>query len=169
MPFCCSESILCVQDWTNQCLRVISSEEWKEYLQRIFHVDWLSPSSTLNDVWSDRETFPPAFLVFLTCPVCQSGEKQTWNLSKILHRQIFRLKILHRQFHLLSTVLVRKKQKMSEYGEIYTAGKNFTLLPAVTAWTNSTSGERRTKAALIALNSIWKAKEGANMEITLLL
>ena len=29
---------------------------------------------------------------------------------------------------------------MSENGEIYTAGKNFTLLPALTAWTNSTSG-----------------------------
>ena len=28
---------------------------------------------------------------------------------------------------------------MSENGEIYTAGKNFTLLPAVTALTNSTS------------------------------
>ena len=28
---------------------------------------------------------------------------------------------------------------MSENGEIYTAGKNFTLLPAVTAQTNSTS------------------------------
>ena len=27
---------------------------------------------------------------------------------------------------------------MSENGEIYTAGKNFTLPPAVTAWTNST-------------------------------
>ena len=27
-----------------------------------------------------------------------------------------------------------------ENGEIYTAGKNFTLLPALTAWTNSTSG-----------------------------
>ena len=33
----------------------------------------------------------------------------------------------------------KKKQKMSENGEIYTAGKNFTLPPAVTAWTNSTS------------------------------
>ena len=67
--------------------------------------------------------------------------EQTWNLSKILHRRIFRLKILHRQFHLISTVLVRKKhKKMSENGEIYTAGKNFTLLPALTAWTNSTSG-----------------------------
>ena len=28
---------------------------------------------------------------------------------------------------------------MSEKGEIYTAGKNFTLPPAVTGWTNSTS------------------------------
>ena len=28
---------------------------------------------------------------------------------------------------------------MSENGEIYTAGKNFTLPPVVTAWTNSTS------------------------------
>ena len=33
----------------------------------------------------------------------------------------------------------KKTQKMSENEEIYTAGKNFTLLPAVTAWTNSTS------------------------------
>ena len=32
-------------------------------------------------------------------------------MSKILHRQIFRLKILHRQFHLISTVLVRKNTK----------------------------------------------------------
>ena len=37
--------------------------------------------------------------------------KQTWNLSKILHRRIFRLKILHRQFHLILTVLVRKNTK----------------------------------------------------------
>ena len=29
---------------------------------------------------------------------------------------------------------------MSENGEIYTAGKNFTLPPALTALTNSTSG-----------------------------
>ena len=66
---------------------------------------------------------------------------QTWNLSKNLHRLIFRLKILHRQFHLILTVLVRKNKKMSENGEIYTAGKNFTLPPAVTALTHSTSGE----------------------------
>ena len=70
---------------------------------------------------------------------------QTWNLSKILHRRIFRLKILHRQFHLISTVLVRKNKKMSENGEIYTAGKNFTLPPALTALTNSTSGQALAK------------------------
>ena len=33
-----------------------------------------------------------------------------------------------------------KTQKMSENGEIYTAGKDFTLPPAVKALTNSTSG-----------------------------
>ena len=33
----------------------------------------------------------------------------------------------------------KEAQKMSEKGEIYTAGKNFTLPPAVTAVTNSTS------------------------------
>ena len=35
----------------------------------------------------------------------------TWNLSKILHRRIFRLEILHRQFHLILTVLVRENTK----------------------------------------------------------
>ena len=33
----------------------------------------------------------------------------------------------------------KKTQTMSENGEIYTAGKNFTLRPALTGWTNSTS------------------------------
>ena len=42
---------------------------------------------------------------------CMWDVRQTWNLSKILHRRIFRLKILHRQFHLISTVLVRKNTK----------------------------------------------------------
>ena len=36
---------------------------------------------------------------------------QTWNLSKTLHRRIFRPKILHRQFHLISTVIVIKTPK----------------------------------------------------------
>ena len=39
------------------------------------------------------------------------SKRQTWNLSKILHRRIFILKILQRQFHLISTVLVRKNTK----------------------------------------------------------
>ena len=39
---------------------------------------------------------------------------QTWNLSKILHRRIFRLKILYRQFHLILTVLVEKKNTKNE-------------------------------------------------------
>ena len=51
----------------------------------------------------------------------------------------FRPKPLHRQFHLISTVLMIKTQIMSENGEIYTAGKKFTLPPAVTAWTNLTA------------------------------
>ena len=41
----------------------------------------------------------------------QLAPTQTWNLSKNLHRRILRLKILHRQFHLISTVLVGKKHK----------------------------------------------------------
>ena len=36
---------------------------------------------------------------------------------------------------------MEKAQKRSEKGEIYSAGKNFTLPPALTAWTNSTSGQ----------------------------
>ena len=44
---------------------------------------------------------------------------------------------LHRQFHLISTVILMiKTQKMSENGEIDTDGKNFTLPPAVMAVTN---------------------------------
>ena len=35
----------------------------------------------------------------------------------------------------------KKTQKMGENGEIYTAGKNLTLPPALTGWTNSTSGK----------------------------
>ena len=58
---------------------------------------------------------------------------------KKLHRWTFRLKILHRQFHLISIVLVAKNTKMSKNGEIYTTGKNFTLPPGLTGWTNSTS------------------------------
>ena len=54
--------------------------------------------------------------------------RQTWNLSKNLHRRIFRLTILHRQFHLISTVLVGKNTKnewkwrnLHRWQKIYTA------------------------------------------------
>ena len=58
---------------------------------------------------------------------------------KIYTAGFFRLKILHHQFHLISTILVGKTQKLRKNGEIYTAGKNFKLPPAVTAVTNLTS------------------------------
>ena len=49
----------------------------------------------------------------------------------------------------------KKTQKMSENGEIYTAGKNFTLLPALTGWTNSTSA--RTLLRFEILRSQYRA------------
>ena len=67
-------------------------------------------------------------------------QRQTWYLSKNLHRLIFRPKILQPWFCQNSTVLVIKTQLMSKNGENYTAGKNFTLPLAVTALTNLTSG-----------------------------
>ena len=42
--------------------------------------------------------------------------------------------------HNFNSFSKEKTQKMNENEEIYTAGKNFTLPPALTAWTNSTSG-----------------------------
>ena len=42
----------------------------------------------------------------------------------------------------LNSFSKKKTQTMSENGEIYTAGKNFTLPPALTALTNSTSALR---------------------------
>ena len=54
----------------------------------------------------------------------------------------------------------KKTQKMSENGEIYTTGKNFTLPPALTAWTNSTS------VYVWFIDSIPKEKKGKEwMEI----
>ena len=54
---------------------------------------------------------------------------------------------LRRQFHLISTALVIQTQKMTENGEIYTAGKNFILPPVVTEGTNLTSGEALKKSS----------------------
>ena len=76
----------------------------------------------------------------LICDICYSLNKHyiTSDLRfvKKSHRQMSRPKILHTLFHQISIVLVLK---MSENGEIYTAGKKFTLPPAVTAVTNLTS------------------------------
>ena len=47
---------------------------------------------------------------------------------------------------------------MSENGEIYTAGKNFTLPLAVTAWTNSTSGQQLKRGATPISDGIFIAK-----------
>ena len=67
---------------------------------------------------------------------------QTWNLSKKFTPPDFQAKnftpSISPNFNSFSK---KKTQKMSENGEIYTAGKNFTLPPALTAWTNSTSGK----------------------------
>ena len=41
----------------------------------------------------------------------------------------------------VNSVSDKNTKKMSENGQIYTAGKNFTLPPAVTALTNFTSGD----------------------------
>ena len=48
---------------------------------------------------------------------------------------------------------------MSKNGEIYTAGKNFTLPPAVTAWTDSTSAIHHfhSTSALIQRRSIFRS------------
>ena len=65
---------------------------------------------------------------------------QTWNLSKILHRWIFRLKILQGQFHLIVTVLIRKTTKNEWKWRNLHSGENFTLPPVVSPLANSTSG-----------------------------
>ena len=75
-------------------------------------------SSVVNSVQAVYSTVLPSslmvFLYYVSDTFCtfQNGmETQTWNLSKNLHRRILRLKILHRQFHLISTVLVGKNTK----------------------------------------------------------
>ena len=49
----------------------------------------------------------------------------------------------------------KKHRKMSENGEIYTASKNFTLSPTLTAWTNSTSELQLLLCGLSSLISIF--------------
>ena len=67
-------------------------------------------------------------------------QRQTWNLSKNLHRRILKVKNFTPSISpYFNSFSGKKHEKMSENGEIYSACKNFTLPPALTAWTNSTS------------------------------
>ena len=62
---------------------------------------------------------------------------------------------------------------MSEDGEIYIAGKKFTLPPALTAWTNSTSGLHPVKPVwgnlFLAVNLEGSVKKGLTIELSLFL
>ena len=78
---------------------------------------WYTGNNTLNALNGTRDescrSDDPVKMglneqLFTTIPATVA---QTWNLSKILHRRIFRPNILHRQFHLISTLLVRKNTK----------------------------------------------------------
>ena len=114
-----------LQDIYHAVLKISAKSQNKKVLlerQRYHNLAWssLSSSSFSTDPSSD---------------LAPGKIDQTWVLSKIL-----RCRILQRQFHQISTILGKNHKKMSENGEIYTAGKNFTLPPALTAWTNSTSG-----------------------------
>ena len=67
---------------------------------------------------------------------------QTGNLSKILRRRIFRLKILHRQFHLILTVLVGKKhkkwvkmEKFTPLAKILHCRRQWQISPLESIWT----------------------------------
>ena len=57
---------------------------------------------------------------------------------------------------------------MSENGEIYTAGKNFTLPPALTALTNSTSESRLHTFSHSALDNLCTRGNGVNPVNTLI-
>ena len=50
---------------------------------------------------------------------------------------------------------------MSENGEIYTAGKNFTLPLALTGWTNSTSAARYDVGNTFGIFSLYILRFGA--------
>ena len=52
----------------------------------------------------------------------------------------------------------KKTQKMTENGEINTAGKNFTLPPALTGWTNSSSVWLICKKSMRWCLFVWCAK-----------
>ena len=68
--------------------------------------------------------------IILSCDVMVISSNRNFPSSIYVHifgppqcNTVIPPKILHRQVHLILTVLVIKTQKMSENGEIYTAGK----------------------------------------------
>ena len=79
----------------------------------VFQISTIGINGFFNGFFSNPTIAIEWMVLWLTIdidgfPMVLGKLKQTWNLSKIWHRQIFRLQILHRQFHLISTVLVRK-------------------------------------------------------------
>ena len=146
---------------TDEQWKVVQYSVWAESA-KMFHIRMTSLHFSL--CWSTPS--PPLYLPGSCCPHLKaqalSGSfgflycviMQTWNLSKNLHRRILRLKILHRQFHLISTVLVGKNTKnewkwrnLLRWQKIYTAGffrlKKFytTISPTF----NSFSGKKHKK------------------------
>ena len=96
----------------------------------------LKSNTRSNFVFSSKKKFliNVVVCIFWSSQSHTWNQNQTWDLSKSIHRRNFKPKIWHPLCHQSSTVLMRKKtQKMSVNGEIYTAGKNFTLPTAVTA------------------------------------
>ena len=84
-------------EWRNMMFLVISWWVWLELGNCMTHWGSQNFAEQAKIIQESHPSSPPP---------CQ-----TWNLSKILYRRIFRPKILHRQFHLISTVLVIKTQK----------------------------------------------------------
>ena len=90
-----------LQDIYHAVLKISAKSQNKKVLlerQRYHNLAWssLSSSSFSTDPSSD---------------LAPGKIDQTWVLSKILRCRFFRHKLLHRQFHLISSVLVMKSQK----------------------------------------------------------
>ena len=76
------------------------------------------------------------FVGLLNVSFCASGARPAKRFVKNLTPPDFQAKILYPLFLPNFNSFGDKNTKMSENGEIYPVGKNFTLPPAVTAVTN---------------------------------
>ena len=106
--------------------RVLPAQSWEMLVDRNLPA---KIGQCYKDIAGHNFDLRGGFLNNRSCPFgfCQNYLNPD---GENLHRWIFKLKILHRQFYL--------------NGEIYTAGKNFILPPALTGWTNSTSAANTT-------------------------